>query len=886
MLNSPLKRLGARRSGTGSVLALAFWLCLASGAAWSQSPDPISFQNEIYPILEQRCHVCHGELQRQSELDLRTRAAMLKGGANGPALVPGDARESRLYRRIAGIEAPVMPMGMEMPQEEILKLRDWINQGAPAEGASQQAAAAHGAEAAAEDWWAFHKPLRPAVPEIADARWSKNPIDAFTYRKLQEKGLKPAPRADKTTLVRRAYLDLLGTLPTPAEVDAFVNDDAPDAFARLVDRLLESPRYGERWGRHWLDVARYADSGGYEHDFDYPAAWRYRDYVIGAFNQDKPYDQFVREQLAGDELDKVTFDSLTATGFNRVGPTVGYREKDNPQYRYSYLDDMIGTTSRAFMGLTVNCARCHDHKFDPITQVEYYRMMAVFFPYVNYDWPLAPPEDVAAYEAKKAAVEGRIQPLKDRIAEIQAPYRELAFQEKLQEFPEEIQVAVRTPEPERSEGQKLLAAQVESIRGNADKFMTEEHSAEVKKLRAEIDEIEKELPAELPFAMGIRDGDYRFTPDGRGDEPLPGKGDRITYDFEGTYLPVAGKPYEPPRARILPTADYNDLGDPVDPGFLKVVSKGHPATELPPSRDYISTGRRRALAEWLVSDDHPLTSRVMVNRIWQNHFGRGIVATPSNFGKLGQLPTHPELLDWLATEFVGQGWSIKAMHRLMMNSESYQMTAAFFDEGNAKKDPRNDFLWRYRQRRLEAEIIRDTILAAAGNLNLEMGGAPFFPPIPKEVQESYPNGKWKANEEGPAVWRRSVYSYFKRGLRYPMFDVFDLPNLNVTCESRVTTTVPTQALTLLNNTFVLDQARYFAERIAAQAGSEQDARVRAAYRIALGREPLPKEIQENVGFLNRQHDYHESRSSEDASLLALLDLCHVILNLNEFIYIR
>jgi hypothetical protein len=547
---------------------------------------------------------------------------------------------------------------------------------------------------------------------------------------------------------------------------------------------------------------------------------------------------------------------------------------------------MIGTTSRVFMGLTVNCARCHDHKFDPIKQVEYYRMMAVFFPYIDYEWPLASPQEVAEYEAKKAAVEARIEPLKERIREIQKPYRELAFEQKLKEFPEEIQDAVHTPEEERTEGQKLLAAQVASIGGGIDKLISEEHGADIKKLESEIGEIEKDLPEELPFAMGIRDGDYRFSPDGRGDEVQPGKGDRIFYDFEGSFVPVAGKPYEPPQARILPSADYHDQGDPVEPGFLGVLSDDNPPTELPPSNGHITTGRRRALAEWLLSEDHPLTARVMVNRIWQNHFGRGIVATASNFGQLGQLPTHPELLDWLATEFVRRGWSVKSMHRLMMNSESYQMSSSFFDEANAKKDPRNDFLWRFRSRRLEAEIIRDTILAAAGNLNLEMGGKPFFPPIPKEVQESYPNGKWTANEEGPAVWRRSVYSYFKRGLRYPMFDVFDLPNLNVTCESRVTTTVPTQALTLLNNSFVLDQARYFAQRVTAQAGSEQDARIRAAYRIALSREPSAEEMAENVAFLNRQHEYHAGESDGNADLEALVDLCDVILNLNEFLYLR
>jgi Protein of unknown function (DUF1553)/Protein of unknown function (DUF1549)/Planctomycete cytochrome C len=878
MLNSPLVRWGIRHSGTGSLVALLF---CATGAAWSQSSDALSFQKDIYPILQQRCFVCHGEMQHLSELDLRTRETMLKGGAKGPDLVPGDARESRIYRRIAGLEAPVMPMGGEMPQDEILKVRDWINQGAPAE----QAAAPK--KDRPEDWWAFQRPVRPDVPAVADARWSKNPIDAFTYRKLQEKGLQPAPRADKVTLVRRAYLDLLGLLPSPAEVDAFLNDPAPDAYARLIDRLLESPHYGERWGRHWLDVARYADSGGYEKDYDYPYAWRYRDYVIQAFNKDKPYDQFVREQLAGDEVDKVTYETLTATGFNRAGPSVGFREKDNPQYRYNYLDDMIGTTSRAFMALTVNCARCHDHKFDPIKQVEYYRMMAVFFPYVNYNWPLAPPDQVAAYDKKLAGIDAQVQPLRERIAEIQEPYRKLAFEQKLKEFPEEIQVAVHTPEEQRTAGQKLLAVQVEKVGGDPGPLLSKEDRAEIAKLKTQIEEIEKQKPEELPFAMGIRDGDYRFAVDGAGDEVQPGKGERIFYNFEGSFVPVAGKPYNPPEAHLLPSADYHLQGDVVEPGFLGVLSHGNPPTALPPGDGRVSSGRRRALAEWLVSPDHPLTARVMVNRIWQNHFGRGIVATPSNFGHLGQLPTHPELLDWLATEFVRQGWSIKTMHRLMMNSETYQMSSAFFDEADAKKDPRDDYLWRYRQRRLEAEVIRDAILDAAGNLNLQIGGPPFFPPIPKEVLESNPNGTWEASEEGPAVWRRSVYSYFKRGLRYPMFDVFDLPDLNVTCEGRVTTTVPTQALTLLNNPFVLEQAGYFAKRVAAQAGNEQDARVRAAYRIALGREPKESEIEENVAFLNRQHDYHESRhAGEDASLLALVDLCHVILNLNEFVYLQ
>ncbi len=739
-------------------------------------------------------------------------------------------------------------------------------------------------------WWSFKIPVRRPVSEVDDPRWSENPIDAFLMKKLQEKGLQPAPQADKGTLMRRAYLDLVGLLPAPREVTAFVNDDSANAFEKLIDRLLDSPHYGERWGRHWLDVVRYADSGGYEDDYDYPNAWRYRDHVIRALNEDKPYDQFILEQLAGDELDKVTYDSLTATGFHRIGATVGFQEKDNPQYRYTYLDDMIATTSRTFMALSVECARCHDHKFDPIQQLDYYRMMAIFFPFVKYDHLLAPPEQVAAYEARKAAIEAQVQPLKAHIKEIKKPYMKIAFEKTLAKFPEEIQVAVRTPEGERSPGQQLLAAQVLSIRGEGrglSKLLSTKVQAEIKRLKEQIEEIKKEMPEPPPVAMGIRDGDYRFSPDGPNDNVVPGKGDRELYDFEGTFLPHPDKPFIPPPARFLPTGDYRNKGPEVQPGFLQVITQENPPTAHLPSNGHITTGRRRALADWIISEDHPLTARVMVNRIWQHHFGRGIVSTPSNFGRMGQRPTHPELLDWLATEFVRQGWSIKHMHRLMMTSQAYRMSSGYYLEANAKIDPENIYLWRYRQRRLEGEVIRDIILTASGNLNLKIGGMPFFPPIPEKVRESFTKGKWEMTQEGPEVWRRSIYSYWKRGLRYPMFDVFDLPNLNITCERRTITTVPTQALTLLNNEFVLQQARHFAERVLAQAGRERAVQVKTAYRIALSREPNPKELDRNVAFLRRQRSYHaEQEENSNPELEALTDFCHVVLNLNEFVYIN
>jgi hypothetical protein len=396
------------------------------------------------------------------------------------------------------------------------------------------------------------------------------------------------------------------------------------------------------------------------------------------------------------------------------------------------------------------------------------------------------------------------------------------------------------------------------------------------------------MPEALPVAAGVRDGDYRFAPDGRGDNPLPGKGNRISYDFEGTFIPEPGKSYVPPQAHMLSSGDYLSPGPAVEPGYLQVLWDNDTPTALPPQNGQITTGRRRALAEWLVSGKHPLTARVMANRIWHFHFGQGIVSTPSNYGRMGQLPTHPELLDWLATEFRTNGWSIKQMHRLIMNSETYQMASSFDHAQNRAADPQNKLLWRYPQRRLEAEGIRDIILDASGTLNLQAGGKPFFPPLPESLWKSFFKGTWEVTKEGPENWRRSIYSYWKRGLRHPMFEVFDQPNPNITCESRNTTTVPTQALTLLNNEFVLLQAKYFAQRVREQAGPDPVAQIRSLYRIALSREPSQQEMQGNRAFLEKQAAYHRSHGKDgDApALAALTDLSDVMLNTNEFVYIN
>jgi hypothetical protein len=846
-----------------------------------------SFQRDVAPILSQKCLNCHGPAQQMAGLNLSTACDALRGGQKGPAVVPGKSEESHLYRRLTGQEQPAMPMGGKLSNAEINALKSWIDSGAHWDGGALSPAAA-AAPPTSGTWWSFQKPVRHEIPRAADDRWNRNPIDGFIGSKLKEKGLSPAPPADKRTLIRRAYLDVIGLLPEPAEVDAFVNDNSPDAYAKVVDRLLASPHYGERWARHWLDVARYADSWGHIHD-DNPNAWRYRDYVIQALNSDKPYNQFILEQVAGDELDHVTYDSLIATSFHRIGPRVHFREKQNPQYRYDYLDDMMATTAKGFLALTVNCARCHDHKFDPITRMDYYRMMASFFPAVDYDWPLATPAEIARYRAIKAEVDTETKPLKAEVRRIEAPYRRAVFEKKLNTFPEDIQVAVHTPEEQRTPGQKLLATQVLTIATarKRELKLSDADRERVHQLESRIKEIERKLPPPLPVAAGVRDGDYRFTPDGPGDEPVPGTtANRIKVDFKGSYVPEPGEKYTPPPLYYA-VADASGKNPEVHPAFLSALSSGHERCEDPPAGNVSTSGRRRALAEWIASEDNPLTARVMVNRIWQHHFGRGIVSTPGNFGRMGARPTHPELLDWLATEFVRSGWSVKAIQRLILTSETYRMASEYYNEANLKNDADDVYLWRFPIQRLEGEVIRDIVLSASGKLNPLAGGPPFFPSVPPAVREDVKKiGRWELTKEEPSTWRRSIYSYWKRARKYPMFEVLDQPDSNMSCERRSTTTVPTQALTLMNDEFVLLQAGFFAQRVEREAGDDPAAQIRTAYRVALSRDPSGPELRGNLRYIEQQRQYHQARNSKSPGESALTDLCAVMLNLNEFVYIN
>jgi hypothetical protein len=872
---------------------MAYGFAVSISIFTSPSPraeGPVSFVKDIQPIFEKSCWTCHSGTVQLAQLDLSSRDRALKGGEHGPVLVPGRADDSKLYRLVAGLEKPGMPLdGTTLTTEEIAAIKAWINEGAhwdAAPAASSAPANSVNAIASLEnsplppgarDYWAFKLPVQAPVP-MAAAHLT-NPIDRFLEKTRAAKGLKSASRADRLTLLRRAYLDLIGLPPTPDQTREFLADKSPDAWEKLIDKLLASPHYGERWGRHWLDAARYADTDGYEDDHDRPNMWRYRDYVIRSLNADKPYNVFLTEQLAGDEIDNKTTDSYIATAFLRLGPRVEVREGDNPQYRFDYLDDMIATIGKGTLGLTLQCARCHNHKFDPILQRDYYALQASLYGYVETPYPLVPKEQVDAYDKKVAEVNTKQAPLRAEIRKIEAPYRERLRAEAIKrDFPLNVQQAVAKPEPERTEGEKLLADQVLKsaiLTIKLDDAMKPEDLARRKALEAQIAELDKERPEPLPAADIVTDGDYRFSPDRVTEGTVAARElAALRAQLKGSYLHTGPGRYEVPPSYFLIRGDLNAQGGQTKPGFVTVATYGNPATEIP-RPDGHTSGRRLALAGWLTSRENPLPARVMVNRIWAHHFGRGIVGTLENFGKMGDPPTHPELLDWLAVEFINRGWSMKEMHRLMMTSEAYQMASRYNDAAAAASDPNDNYLWRFRIQRLDAEVVRDSIMAAAGTIDLTIGGPPIFPHIQEEllkaVSFSRIHGIYRNQPDGPAVWRRSIYAYAKRNLPFPMMQVFDLPDLNMSYGARNISTVPTQALTLMNNEFVTRQAQLLADRVRGMAGRDTAKQIDVAYKLALTRPPTARE-------LTLARELVEGRS--------LVDFMNVLLNLSEFLYME
>lgn len=813
------------------------------------SGDELSRQ--VYDLFRQQCIKCHGPA-KAGGLDLRTEEGLRKGGTRGAVVVPHQPESSDLFKYVSHREQPFMPSGgQKLPEESLDLIKRWIESGASFAAvptASPSAAAATAELAKLEErpitdeerrYWAFVTPSRPLVPAVANAAWSRNPIDAFLWSAMTARGLSPGTPADKRTLGRRAYLDVLGLAPTPAELDAFVNDRSPDAWPRLVDRLLASPHYGERWARHWMDLARYADSGGFEFDTDRPEMHRYRDYLIDVFNSDKPYDQFVKEQIAGDELDQPSDAAVIATGFLRLGPEGGGNRQDA-------LDDLVATTSLTFMGMTVSCARCHNHKFDPIPQKDYYRMQAVFFSTRGVDHPLAPSHEVAANEAERQRIDALIKPLLAKKLEIEKPYHDQIVAREVAKLPEYLQIAWRTPPAERTEGQRLNVVQIEdTLRvGSLRNLVQEDHvlalmPEDVKgrhvQVKAEIRALEDTRPARLPSARVI--GERTRTP-------------------EPSYFLHRGSPDAP--------------GSVMTPGVLSPATATEWTFPSPPPTAK-SSWRRRGFAEWLVHRDNPLTARVMVNRLWQHHFGEGIVRTPSNFGKMGEPPSHPALLDWLAVEFMDKGWSLKTMHRVMLTSQAYQMSSADVP-ANVAIDPENRLFWRMPRLRLDAETVRDAVLATAGTLQRTIGGPAIFPYIDPDLFEKSSRRDWQGlPDSDPATWRRSLYVFSKRSIRYPMFEAFDQPNLVNSTDRRNRTTIAPQALILMNNPMVLFQAGKFAARVRADAGADVGRQVDRAVSLALGRAPDAAERARAVAFIG------ESPKGLD-------EFCHVLFNLNEFIY--
>jgi len=726
------------------------------------------------------------------------------------------------------------------------------------------------APAAPEKHWAFIPVQRPALPATTNPLWSTNPIDRFIQAKMEAEGVKPAPEADRRTLIRRLYLDLIGLPPTPDEVLGFLEDKTPGAVAKVVDQLLARPQYGERWARHWLDVVRYAETNGYERDGAKPHAWRYRDYVIDALNHDRPYDRFLTEQLAGDELEGSDATSQIGTTFLRLG-TWDDEPADLKVDRYDQLDDVLGTAATAFLGVTLRCARCHDHKFEPFTQVDYYRMLAVFEPLVRpqdgrieLDRLAGRSSELAAYNEVSARADAEVARIWERIFALTRPEigRLLAPVEKSKDgkpglkrtaLPVEAIKAFQTESSQRSQAQRNLVMYF------------------ALKLEAEVRQI---APPEVKAAL----------------KPLDERIAAIN----------AARPKEPPRAYIWtedgPKAPQTHVlkgGDPSRPA--KAVEPGVPAVMVPrqpdpPNPTASSTGRRLWLARWLTSRENPLTARVIVNRIWQFHFGEGLVASSNDFGVMGDPPSHPELLDWLAAEFVASGWRLKPLHRMIVLSRTYQRSSAFQPEA-ARLDPQGSLLWRWRQRRLDAEVVRDSILAVSGRLNPRMGGPGVYPTLPLAVLEgqSKPGDGWGKSDEHEQS-RRSIYIFAKRSLAVPELELLDTPDTTSSCERRVVSTTGPQALTFLNGAFIHEQARHFAARLIALVGQRPKDQVERAFGLALCRPPRPEESSAALEFLDEQERQIKAEAAAaraepgDARRQALEAFCLVVLNTNEFVY--
>lgn len=773
------------------------------------------FETNVRPVLVEHCQKCHGEKKQWAGLRLDSRAALLQGGDSGAAILPGKPNESLLIKAVRHEDEDLkMPQNSKLADPQIADLVRWVEMGAPYPEAQPSIARTRD-----PNHWSFRPPVDQPIPAVKNGDWSDSPLDRFILAKLEAAGLAPAERADKQTLIRRVTFDLTGLPPTPAEIAAFVADERTDAYAQLVDRLLKSPAYGERWGRHWLDVARYADSNGLDENVAHGNAWRYRDYVVAAFNSDKPFDRFLTEQLAGDLLPAATeaqkHEHLIATGFMSIGPKV-LAEVNEAKMKMDIVDEQIDTVGRVFLGLTLGCARCHDHKFDPIATADYYGLAGIFKSTRTMEtytkvakWNENKLESPAA-TAMKAEYDAQLAAQKQAVEAFVAA-ADKAAQEKL--------TADAKP-PEK----------LETLYPEATK-------AELTKLREALSGLEKN-PPELPAAMGVSE-------------------DKIV----DLAIHVRGNPLK--------------LGD-VVPRHTPPVVKGPQASQFLPSE----SGRRQ-LAEWLVDPQHPLTSRVIVNRVWRWHFGKGLVRTPDNFGLLGELPSHPELLDWLARRFIADGWSMQSLHRLILNSRTYQLSSSP-DASLVTADPENRLFGRANVRRLEAEEVRDTLLQISGKLDATVGGS-----LLKVKNRAYLFDHTSIDLSDYNSPRRSLYLPVIRNNVYDLFQLLDFPDPAIPNGDRAMTTVAPQALLMLNSDFVMQSADAIASRLLGEPGTDEQ-HLSVLSQTVFGRDATAAERQGNLEFLARI-DQSLAATVPDAAERRRQSwsiLCHVTIAANEFVYVR
>ena len=791
--------------------AIVVGVAVASPCSAGDSDAKAHFEKVVRPILVEHCVRCHGADKQKGGLRLDTKSGAMKGGEGGPAVVPGKADASPLVHSVREGEMP--PTG-KIPEAQIAVLAKWVQDGAywpddktTAAGTGHAARTPGQITAADRAWWAFQPPKRVDPPATKFA--AKTAVDRFLFARMEKEGLAPAKEADRRTLIRRVTFDLTGLPPTPEEVAAFEADQSADAFEKLVDRLLESPRYGERAARFWLDLVRYAESDGYRIDHYRPNAWRYRDYVVRSFQADKGYDRFVKEQLAGDELFPGDADALVATGFLRLGQ-YEYNQRDVRTQWAGMVNDITDVTGDAFLAMGVGCARCHDHKFDPILQRDYFSLQS-FFAGIHFVEEAHFRDDAerAEYERKRAAWDAKTADLRAKLDAMVAGIRARDMKKAKEKFPADIEAifdkapADRTPLEQQL--YELAYRQVQYEYDRAGDKLPKDKKDEYKKLHDELEALEKDKPAE-PVVLAVRDlGPHAA------ETVIPG----------GRKKPV-----------------------PVGPAFFTVLGDS-PVSLTPTSQ---STGRRSALANWIASPSNPLTARVIVNRIWQQHFGRGIVSTPSDFGTLGEKPTHPELLDFLATDLVDNGWKLKRIHRQIVTSAAYRQASVGIDPATKAKDVENKYLARMPVRRLDAEQVRDALFAVGGDLQFPDGGpsAPATKPV------------------------RSVYTKATRNTPDALLTAFDAADGITTCPTRNVTVTPTQSLLMLNGAATLARAKAFASRV---IDANPAKGVETAFRLAYGRSPTKAEAADAVAFVKK------------AGKSGWADFCHALLNSNEFLYV-